>query len=149
MFAFTGDLHRPAPGHLRIVIQLQQLRARVHDSLCRGEPSEATNAETADIVAGILGVAIAAHAEEMRGFTSVCMIVFGRIEPLAHSGRLSRRTLELIGEWSANSELYLRRPRYVEFAKGLVRQLNDAPWGSRLGRDEQDRLIRSLLTSSW
>ena len=149
MFAFTGDMDRPAPGHLRIVIQLQQLRARVHDSLCRGAPSEATNAETADILAEVLGVAIAAHAEEIRGFTSVCMLVFERIEPLARSGHLSRRTLELIGEWSANSELHLRRPHCVEFAKGLVRQLNDSPWGSRLGRDEQDRLIRSLLASSW
>jgi hypothetical protein len=79
----------------------------------------------------------------------VCMLVFERIEPLARGGRLSRRTLELIGEWSANSELYLRRPRCVEFAKELVRQLNDPPWGSRLDRDEQDRLIRSLLASSW
>jgi hypothetical protein len=149
MFAFTGDMDRPAPGQLRIVNRLQQLRASVHDSLCRGALSEVTYAETADILAGILGVAITARAEEMRGFTAVCMTVFERIEPLARSGRLPRRTLELIGEWSANSELYLRRPRYVEFARGLVRQLNDAPWGSRLGRDEQDRLIRSLLTSSW
>lgn len=149
MFALTGDMDRAAPGRLRIVIRLQQLRARVHDSLCRGAASEATNAETAAIVAGILGVAVAASAEEMRGFTSVCMIVFERIEPPARSGRLSPRTLELIGEWSANSELHLRRPRCVEFAKGLVRQLNDSPWGSRLGRDEQDRLIRSLLASSW
>jgi hypothetical protein len=141
MFAFTGDMDHPAPSHLRIVIRLQQLRACVYDSLCRGA--------TADILAGILDVAIAARTEEMRGFTSVCMLVFERIEPLARGGRLSRRTLELIGEWSANSELYLRRPRCVEFAKELVRQLNDPPWGSRLDRDEQDRLIRSLLASSW
>jgi hypothetical protein len=149
MFAFTGDMDRPAPGHLRIVIRLQRLRARVHDSLCRGEPPEVTNEESAGLLAGILGVAIAARSEEMRGFTSVCTIVFERIEPLARSGRLSRRMLELIGEWSANSELYLRRPHYLEFAKELVRQLNDSAWASRLGRDEQDRLIRSLLASSW
>ena len=140
MFAFTGDMDRPAPAaQLRIVTRLQQLRARVHDPFV----------ETADILVGILGVAIAARTEEMRGFTSVCMIVFERIEPLARGGRLSRRMLELIGEWSANSELYLRRPHYVEFAKALVRQLNYSPWGSRLGREEQDRLIRSLLASSW
>jgi len=149
MVAVKSDTDRAAPDHCRIMIRLQEVRARVHDSLSWDTPSEVPNAEGTDILAGILGVAIAARTEEMRAFTSVCMIVYERVEPLARSGRLPRRTLELIGEWSANSELYLRRPHYVEFAKALVRQLNDSPWGSRLGREEQDRLIRSLLASSW
>jgi hypothetical protein len=149
MAAVKSDMDRAAPGHCRIMIRLQEVRARVHDSLSWGTPSEGPNAEGTDILAGILGVAIAARTEEMRAFTSVCMLVYERVEPLARSGRLPRRTLELIAEWSANAELYVRRPRYVEFAKGLVRQLNDAAWGSRLSRDEQDRLIRALLSCSW
>jgi hypothetical protein len=148
MAAVKSDMDRAAPGHCRIMIRLQEVRARVHDSLSWDTP-EAPNAEGTDILAGILGVAIAARTEELRAFTSVCMIVYERVEPLARGGRLSRRTLELIAEWSANAELYVRRPRYVEFAKGLVRQLNDAAWGSRLGRDEQESLIRALLACSW
>jgi hypothetical protein len=148
MIALKGDTDRTAPSHFQIVIKLQALRACVHDGLGRGASCEATNSEATEILAGVLGVAIAARTEELRGFTSVCMLVYERIEGFGRSGRLPRALLEAIAEWSANSELYLRRPRYAEFARALVRQLNDAPWGSRLDRAEQDGLIRALFEFS-
>ena len=148
MIAHKDDRDAAAPNHYQIVMRLQSLRVRVHDGLRCGTPAEAMSAETTDILAGILGVAIAARAEDLTGFTSVCMLVYERIESLARAGRLPRAMLELVAEWSANSELYLRRPRYVEFAKALVRQLNEPQWGSRLDRAGQDRLIRALLDYS-
>jgi hypothetical protein len=148
MIAHKDDGDHASPGHYQIVMRLQAVRARVHDGLRCGAPSEAMHAETTDILAGILGVAIAARTEDLTGFTSVCMLVYERIESFARAGRLPRAMLELIAEWSANSELYLRRPRYVEFAKALVRQLSESQWGARLDRAEQDRLIRALLEYS-
>jgi hypothetical protein len=148
MIAHKDDGDHAAPGHYQIVMRLQAVRARVHDGLRCGAPSEAMSAETTDILAGVLGVAIAARTEDLTGFTSVCMLVYERIESFSRAGRLPRAMLELIAEWSANSELYLRRPRYVEFAKALVRQLNESQWGARLDRAEQDRLIRALLEYS-
>jgi hypothetical protein len=148
MIVHKDDGDPAAPGHFQIVIRLQSVRARVHDGLHCGAPSEAMSAEATDILAGILGVAIAARSEDLTGFTSVCMLVYERIESFSRAGRLTRAMLELIAEWSANSELYLRRPRYVEFAKALVRQLNESQWGARLDRAEQDRLVRALLEYS-
>ena len=148
MIAHKDDGEAAAPSYSQIVTRLQSVRARVHDGLRCGTPSEAMSAETTDILAGILGAAIAARSENLAGFTSICMLVYERIESLARAGRLPRAMLELIAEWSANSELFLRRPRHVEFAKDLVRQLNEPQWGSRLDRAEQDRLLRALLEYS-
>ena len=65
MAAVKSDMDRAAPGHCRIMIRLREVRARVHDSLSWGTPSEGPNAEGTDILAGILGVAIAARTESL------------------------------------------------------------------------------------
>ncbi|MGB6310466.1 MAG: hypothetical protein WBF89_22015 [Steroidobacteraceae bacterium] len=148
MNALVNGMERAAPSQFQIVIRLQAVRARVHEGLRSGAGDEAAGTEATEILAGILGVAIAARAEELRGFTAICMLVYERIERFGHGGRLPRALLEAIAEWSANSELYLRRPRFAEFARSIVRQLNDAPWGSRLDRAEQDGLLRALLEFS-
>jgi hypothetical protein len=98
-----------------------------------------------DILTGMQGVADAAREAGLSGFTSVCLHVCERIEPFRRAGSMPKATLGLVAEWAANSELYLRRPQYAEFARALVLQLNDSLWGSRLNREEQNSLMRAML----
>ena len=128
-----------------MVIRLQLVRAHVHDCLRRSASSEPGRAEINEMLTGIQGVAVAARAAELGGFTSVCLKVCERIEAFQRTGSMPRATLRLVAEWAANSELYLRRPQYAEFARALVLQLNDSLWGSRLNREEQDSLMHAML----
>jgi hypothetical protein len=144
MNGLTGDKERGARSRVEIVIRLQMVRAQVHDQLHRGASWEDKNIEIDDILSGIQGVAIAAREAGLAAFTSVCLHVCERIEPSLHIGYISRSTLALVAEWAANAELYLRRPRYAEFAKALVLQLNDPQWGSPLDPAEQAKLLHDL-----
>jgi hypothetical protein len=145
MMALVGDMEGGARSRFQIVIRLQLVRAHVHDCLRRGASWEPRRAEIKEILTGIQGVAVAAREAGLSGFTSVCLHVCERIEPFQRSGSMPRATLGLVAEWAANSELYLRRPQYTEFARALVLQLNDGLWGSRLNREEQNSLIRAML----
>lgn len=144
MIAPKGDTEAAARSRFQMVIRLQLVRAHVHDCLRRGSSWQPDGAEITEILAGIQGVAIAAREAGLSGFTSVCLHVCGRVEPFQRAGSMPQATLGLIAEWAANSELYLRRPQYAEFAKALVVQLNDRLWGSRLDREEQDSLVRAM-----
>jgi hypothetical protein len=145
MIALKGDKEGGARSRFQMVIRLQLVRAHVHDCLRRGSSWEPGTAEITEILSGIQGVAIAAREAGLGGFTSVCLHVCERIEPFQRTGSMPRATLGLVAEWAANSELYLRRPQYTEFAKALVLQLNDRLWGSRLDREEQNSLMRAML----
>jgi len=128
-----------------MVIRLQLVRAHVHDCLRRSASSEPGRAEISEMLTGIQGVAVAAREAGLGGFTSVCLTVCERIEAFQRTGSMPRATLGLVAEWAANSELYLRRPQYAEFARALVLQLNDRLWGSRLNREEQESLMHAML----
>lgn len=145
MDTLIDDPERSAHSLFHIVTLLQSLRRNAHDRFHRDPPWDGSRAETAEILAEILAVAIAARVEGFFGFTSVCMIVYERIEALLHRGLMPKAILGQLVEWSASAELYLRRPRHAEFAKALVLQLHHSAWGARLGRGQRDGLIRSLL----
>ncbi len=140
-----GDREGAAPGYSHIVTRLQLVRARAHEWADRGEPWEPRIAEVEEMLSGIQGVAIAAQSAGLIGFTSACLYVCERVEPLLRSGNMPRATLILLAEWSVNSELYLRRPHFPEFVRALVIQLNDSLWGSQLDPLEQDNLIQAML----
>ena len=145
MMAEVGDMEGGARSRFQMVIRLQLVRAVVHDCLRRGDSWEPGRAEIAELLTGIQGVAVAAREAGLSGFTSVCLHVCERIEPFQRAGNMPRATLGLVAEWAANSELYLRRPQHAEFARTLVLQLNDKPWGSQLSREEQNSLMRAML----
>jgi hypothetical protein len=144
MNGLTGNKERHARSHFQIVIRLQMVRAQVHDRLHRGLTGEHKNIDIDGILMGIQGVAVAAREAGLAAFTSVCLHVCERIEPSLRIGYITRPTLALVAEWAANAELYLRRPRYAEFAKALVFQLNDPQWGSSLDPTEQAKLLHDL-----
>lgn len=145
MIAHTGDMEGGARSRFQMVIRLQLVRAQVHDCLRRGDSWEPKRAEITNILIGIQGVAAAAREAGLSGFTSVCLHVCERIEPFQRNGSMPRSMLGLVAEWAANSELYLRRPQFAEFARALVLQLDDSLWGSRLDREEQRSLMRTML----
>jgi hypothetical protein len=140
-----GEMEGGARSRFQMVIRLQLVRAHVHDCLRRGASSEPGRAEINEMLTGIQGVAVAAREAGLGGFTSVCLKVCERIEAFHRTGSMPRATLGLVAEWAANSELYLRRPQFAEFARALVLQLNDGLWGSRLNREEQDSLMHAML----
>jgi hypothetical protein len=144
MNGLTGDKERGARSHFQIVIRLQMVRAQVHDRLHPGVSGEHKKIDIDDILMGIQGVAIAAREAGLAAFTSVCLHVCERIEPSLRIGYITPPTLALVAEWAANAELYLRRPRYGEFAKALVLQLNDPQWGSPLDPVVQAKLLHDL-----
>jgi hypothetical protein len=148
MMAHVVDMEGGARSRFQMVIRLQLVRAQVHDCLRRGAACEPSAAEIRELSTGIQGVALAAREAGLSGFTSVCLHVCERIEPFQRNGSMPRATLALVAEWAANSELYLRRPLYTEFARALVFQLNDSLWGSRMTREEQNNLMRMMLERS-
>src|SRR5271156_5739834 len=141
----TSGEDRGARDRFQMVIRLQRLRVQAHEGLRRCESWQPGSPEIEQILVAIQHVALDARAEGLNGFTSVCLHVCERIEPFLRSGGMPRSILGLIAEWSARSELYLRRPHYLEFAKALTLQLSDARWGWPLDRAAQDHLLRAML----
>jgi hypothetical protein len=148
MNARTHDMEQGTQNYFQLVIRLQAVRMHVHDQLQRTDSAFREPAETKDIVLAIQAVAIAAHEAGLYAFTSVCLYVCERIDPSLRSGYMSQPMLALVAEWTANAELYLRRPRFAPFAKTMVQQLNDPRWGEPLNANDLDALIRDLTQGS-
>jgi hypothetical protein len=148
MNARRRDMEYTTQGYFQLVIRLQVVRMHVHDKLRCADGAAQEPAETKDIVCRIQAVAIAAHEAGLFAFTSICLHVCERIDPSLRSGYISKPTLALVAEWTANAELYLRRPRFVQFAKAMLLQLNDRRWGEPLDPHECETLLEELTHGS-
>ena len=143
MNALVGDMERLSQRHFQIVIRLQKVRAQVQDLRRASVLREIAANE--ELRAALQGLAGAARQGGLVGLTLVSNVVGERMESLARRGRIPDHVLSLITDWAARAELYVRRPRFAEFARSLVRQLQDPAWELPLAPAECDRLISALL----
>jgi hypothetical protein len=132
-------------NHFQIVMRLQLVRRLVNEASDRGIPPNLRRGEAEEILRAIQSVANVAGGVGLHGFASVGLSVCQRIEPLVRNGDLPLMTLQLLGEWAANSELYLRRPRRREFATAVLKQLNDLQWHRPLDSVELASLLHGML----
>lgn len=143
MNAPVDDMERLSQRHFQIVIRLQKVRAQVQD--LRRASMLREIAANEELLAAIQGLASAARQGGLVGLTLVANVLGERVESLARRGRIPDGVLALVTDWSARAELYVRRPRFAEFARSLVRQLQDPAWELPLAPAEGDRLISALL----
>ena len=139
---------RAGVGHqnyFQLYIRLQLVRRLVHEWPARESAGQPGIAGVEEMLSGIQAVASAARDAGLCGLTSACLHVCERVEPWLRCGRIPRATLNMLAEWAANSELYLRRPHSREFATALAMQLNDSRWGLGTGLVERDDLVRTLM----
>jgi hypothetical protein len=130
--------------HRQIIVRLQLVRRCVYQWADRQVQPDSHREDIEELLSGIHDILTVAHEASLCGFMSVCLHVRERVEGLLGQGHLPQDILDLLGEWSVNSELYLRRPHQVEFALAVVKQLNEAAWHAPLGHTEEARLLRSL-----
>ena len=132
-------------NQFQLVMRLQLVRRLVHDVVTIDYSAELLRRHMGAILIAIQGLTGAARTAGLSGFTSVCLLLCKRVEPSMRGGYLPNN---LLTEWAAIAELYLRRPHHREFARALVAQLNDPQWHSPLDSAEQECLLRSLLGPS-
>ena len=142
MNALASDMDRGG-RHFQIVIRLQMVRAQVQELRRAGMSRESFANE--ELLVAIQGVVNAARGARLMGLTFVCLAVCERVELGLRGGSISAPLLALILDWAARAELYVRRPRFAEFAHSLVRQLGEADWGIPFSSTERDRLINAML----
>lgn len=132
-------------SYFQILIRLQNLRTQINEWLNRGEDWQPTVDDLDNLLAYLQGMAVSARAWGLMGFTSMCLHVCERIEPLRRSGHMPRSILEMLDGWLTHAERYLRRPQSAALAHLLVVQLNDPRWGTGLDPGEETRLLRELM----
>ena len=114
------------PGaQFQVIIRLQLVRRLVYEWQDRNAYPCGEKNPAQELIAVIRGTAAAARAVGLAGFTSVCLRVCERVAPLIEGNNIPLRVRVLLQDWSAHSEIYLRRPYRAEFSEAVVAQLND------------------------
>ncbi len=129
--------------HYQIIVRLQVVRGWIYELSYRDLARETAALE--ELSTGIQSVANAARESGLRGYAEVCREIQSRFESALRRGGFPEAALELIDDWAASSELYLRRPHSHAFARALVMRLTEPRWGIPIDDLDQARLIDELL----
>ncbi len=131
--------------HYQIIVRLQVVRGWIYELSYRDLAREIAALE--ELLTAIQSVASAARESGLGGYAKVSLEVQSRFESALRRGGLSEITLDLVDDWAASSELYLRRPHSGGFARALVMQLNEPLWGTAIGMIDEAKLIDELTDS--
>lgn len=132
-------------AQLQVVIRLQAIRTLVSEwQQNRDLYSIGNDSPTQELIWVIQGTAAAARTAGLVGFASVCWHVCERVTLLPEPGAMPTRLRGLLLNWSAYSELYVRRPWHAQFAMAVVEQLNNRGWGRPLHQIERAELLSAM-----
>jgi hypothetical protein len=128
-----------------VLIGLKKLRAQIH-TWRSGTACDLDNSEVEELICTLRGLATAARTTGFDAYGCVCLHLAEHIEDLQRSCRLSRSTMNLLSEWGAYSDSYLRHPREPTVVMTMIMHLNHPKWRSPFCLTEQYMLSRALLS---
>lgn len=132
-------------AQFQVVMRLQAIRRLVSEwRQDRDLYSIGNDNPTQELIWVIQGAAAAARSAGLVGFASVCWHVCERVTLSPEPGAMPTRLRGLLLNWSAYSELYVRRPWHAQFAMAVVEQLNNRSWGAPLHELEQAELLSAM-----
>ena len=134
-----------AGAQFQVVIRLQAIRRLVSEwRQDRDLYSIGNDSPTQELIWVIQGTAAAARTAGLVGLASVCWHVCERVTRVPEPGAMPSRLRGLLLNWSAYSELYVRRPWHAQFAMAVVEQLNNRSWGAPLHEIERAELLSAM-----